>query len=270
LDNELLQKLQSVELDILRDVDYYCSKHAIDYSLYAGTALGAVRHGGFIPWDDDVDISMTRAEFDRFCNAWIKEPMPGYYLESIPTDKQCGICHAKVRKDNTLFISEGERAGKGHHGVWVDVFPLDKVPNNKAIRDKKIACGRKLVLLARANANSSVDGLKKRLVRRLVRVLPKSVSVVMTRNAYQWLVVHADDGVEEGYEWHSMSTLENIDAMSFPEDMCGSYTKIQFCDYNFEVFSGYEEMLSRIYGDYMSLPPESERVCKHNPVEVRL
>ena len=85
MDNKLLRDLQLTELEILKVVHKFCEKNDIKYSLYAGTALGAVRHKGFIPWDDDVDIVMTRDEFEKFCLKWKQNPVEGYYFQN-PND----------------------------------------------------------------------------------------------------------------------------------------------------------------------------------------
>lgn len=114
-----LKILQEVELEILSVVDDFCKKHRIPYSLYAGTALGAVRHRGFIPWDDDVDIAMTRENLNKLILAWKKNPLSGYYLETCLDDPYCGTSHVKLRKDDTILLSKGEDETKGHHGIWL-------------------------------------------------------------------------------------------------------------------------------------------------------
>ena len=93
MDSELLKKLQETELEILIDIDDFCRKNNIKYSVYAGTLLGAVRHNGFIPWDDDIDIAMTRNEYRKFCNLFAEKPMNGYYFENYENDNYCGTCH---------------------------------------------------------------------------------------------------------------------------------------------------------------------------------
>lgn len=270
MDELTLKKLQDTEYGILCVVDDFCKKHGIAYSLYAGTALGGVRHGGFIPWDDDIDIAMTRSEFDRFCKAWEAEPVKGYYLESILTDDRCGACHAKVRKDGTLFLSEGQRENRGHHGIWVDIFPMDKIATDRKIHAKKYRVGRKIVLLTRANADiRENDSLAKKAVRIVFRMIPRTVRNKMIRNSHRWLLEHMEDGVNGGYEWKSMSTLDSIREVFFLPNLVSGYTTIAFEGRKFPIFENYEDMLRCTYGDYMQLPPESERVCKHNPVKIK-
>lgn len=270
MDDWTLKKLQETEFGILCAIDDYCEKHGIHYSLYAGTALGAVRHGGFIPWDDDIDIAMTRTEFDRFCNVWVIDPIEGYHLESILNDYRCGTCHAKLRKNDTILLSEGEIEAEGHHGVWVDIFPLDKVPFNKKVRDKKYKIGKEIIYLTRANVNNTLDTPIKRIARRMPRVFPIKIRAKRLKKLHKWLVEHMEDSIETGYEWKSMSTIYNIENMKFSADLGAGYTLISFNGRNFSIFDSYDSMLIDNFGDYMKLPPLCEQVCKHNPVKVRL
>ena len=269
MDDTTLKKLQSTEYEILCTIDDFCNRHGIHYSLYAGTALGAVRHNGFIPWDDDVDLAMTRNEFDSFCNEWVMHPVEGYYLESILTDDHCGTCHAKVRKNKTVFLSKGEIESEGHHGIWVDIFPLDKVPFDKKIRAKKYRFGREIILLTRANVNCSQDSFMKKVIRTVLRIIPNSLRSNRIRKLHYWLLNHMEEGVEGGYEWKSMSTMENIIKLRFSPELTSGYTQIGFNGRSFSVFNHYEDMLQDTFGDYMKLPPKSERTCKHNPVKVQ-
>lgn len=166
---EIIKKIQRTELEILIAIDIFCRDYNIMYSLYGGTAIGAIRHKGFIPWDDDIDIAMTRSEYNKFCNQWLKTPINGYYLETVLTDPHCSICHAKVRKDGTILLSEGEIESVGHHGIWVDIFPFDKV--TKENQKDVINEARKLIVLSRANVDNTNDGFKKKAVRNLTRTI---------------------------------------------------------------------------------------------------
>lgn len=269
MDSQTLLKLQETEFEILCDIDAFCRKYDIKYSLYAGTALGAVRHKGFIPWDDDIDIAMTRVEYDKFCETWIKTPLSGYYLESILTDDRCGICHAKVRKNNTILLSEGEDENQGHHGIWVDIFPLDKISLAPKFRKKKFKIGRELILLTRSNVTMTTDGIAKKLVRAIVRIVPQKARANRAIKLHKWLVKHMEDGNEAGFEWKSMAANKYIDGYHLNPDLDSGYTQIMFNNICFSVFEKYDEMLKSTFGDYMVLPPEADRVCKHNPIKIQ-
>lgn len=268
MDSSMLQNLQGVEFSILCMIDDYCRQKNIHYSLYAGTALGAVRHSGFIPWDDDVDIAMTRSEFDQFCKEWRRDPVPGYYLESILTDDHCGICHAKIRKDKTQIIFKGDIEGNDHNGIWVDIFPLDKVSIDPQFRAKKEKIGREIVFLSRANDRSPSDSLKKELTKKIFRLIPHKIRMRRVRYLHSWLVNHAEDGVDKGFNWKSMSTLKNISEINFSPQLDSGYCLIEFNGRRFPIYENYDSMLKDTFGDYMKLPPESERICKHKPIKI--
>lgn len=265
--NELLKQLQRAELEILSVIDSFCRNHHIIYSLYAGTAIGAVRHHGFIPWDDDIDICMTRNQLLRFCKEWEENPIDGYYLETVMSDPYCGTCHAKVRKNDTVLLSEGEIESEGHHGIWVDIFPLDKA--NLSDPKSTIKIARKLILLSRANVHMLNDGCQKKIIRSMIRALyPEKKRHSAILKCIKQLSIN-DSTLTSGYVWKSLSATYAF-KYSFPPYLPDKTTTIDFEDIEFQIYSDYDEMLRIIYGDYMKLPPESERVCKHNPVKVRL
>ena len=260
-----LKKLQSVEFDILRMIDEYCGKYHIQYSLYAGTALGAVRHKGFIPWDDDVDIAMTREEFNRFCHLWKKHPVDGYTLSCLRFDDSCSVCHAKVHKNDTVLLSKGEIESIGHHGIWLDIFPLDKVGDRKNQRAvfRKAA---ELIVLARANTRSTIDTPKKRITREIISLIPQSIRRKRIRKILRWLSENNKSLISD----YSIVSLSATYAFKyrFPEEMTKKTVQIEFNGKMFDIYSEYDQMLSTIYGDYMKLPPEDQRVCTHNPVKL--
>ena len=121
-----LRKLQLTEIEVLDEIVRICKKHKLQYFLLAGTCLGAVRHSGFIPWDDDIDIGMPREDYEKFLNIALDELDEKYFLQYYKTDENYYLGFAKVRKNNTSFITKGFEKKKGHQGFFVDIFPRNK------------------------------------------------------------------------------------------------------------------------------------------------
>lgn len=124
-----LRKLQLVELELLVEFDRICRKHNIRYSLTGGTLLGAVRHKGFIPWDDDADISMLRSEYDRFRLVCKMELDSKFYFQDMENTNGYRWGYGKLRKKGTVFLRENQEHMPYEQGVFIDIFPRDGVPD---------------------------------------------------------------------------------------------------------------------------------------------
>lgn len=131
------KQLWAVLLDILCQIDKVCKKYNIEYFLCGGTLLGAVRHGGFIPWDDDLDVMMKRNDYNRFCEIAPTEFKEPYFFQTEKTDPGHLLRHAKIRNSNTtgMFKSFVHKKFKINQGIFVDVFPLDNLPDDKGERE---------------------------------------------------------------------------------------------------------------------------------------
>lgn len=129
---ETLKKVHETEVEVLREVIRVCEENDIPYFSVAGTTLGAVRHDGFIPWDDDIDIGMLRDDYERFLRIAPSKLKKGYTLQHFSVEKNAPAHFAKVRKDGTEFVEENMRHIKMHHGIFVDIFPHDFVPDDEA------------------------------------------------------------------------------------------------------------------------------------------
>ena len=138
-----MNDLQKTEFDILKTVTEICDQFGITYFLVCGSTLGAVKYGGFIPWDDDVDIGMYREDYEKFCEKAITLLPSYYFLQTYRTDSQFPVMFAKVRDTRTTFIEKSISHLDINHGVYIDIFPLDGYPvcNKEAVsleRMKKI------------------------------------------------------------------------------------------------------------------------------------
>lgn len=129
---EELRRMQLIQLELLLEVDRICRKYHISYSVEGGTLLGAVRHGGFIPWDDDVDIAMVRSEYRKFCKVCKKElDQEKYFFQNHDTDPEYRWGYAKVLKNGTSFVRYGQEHMKMRRGVYVEIFLMDGIPEGR-------------------------------------------------------------------------------------------------------------------------------------------
>lgn len=264
--DDILRKLQKVELDILKQIHEFCMMHDIKYSLYAGTALGAVRHKGFIPWDDDVDIVMTRDAYTKFMKQWNQTPINGYFMENTETDGECPINHTKIRKEGTVLLSSGEDENQGHHGIWVDIFVFDKV--KEGFWGEKVIYynGIKRVLMTRGNRRNSSDSLSKKILKRTLSLIPKKIQRKQLQKANKNIQKY--NYLKDDFVWVDPSAVQYI-KVQFPKELTEQYSEISFENEKFMIFKDYTTLLRIEYGDYMKLPPEAERVCKHNPIKIQ-
>lgn len=138
---EVLRRLQLVLLDMLKDIDAVCRENGIEYFLDAGTCLGAIRHGGFIPWDDDVDLGMRRADYERFLEIAPAALGEGYVVAHPRSDKRVAGMFAKVWKKGTVFSTRETIEAGLPQGIFIDVFPYDGVhADERAARKQLRAC----------------------------------------------------------------------------------------------------------------------------------
>ena len=130
-----IEKLKEVEFELLCEFDRVCRKNNLTYFLFGGSLLGAVRHGGFIPWDDDIDVVMPREDLNKLEKISHKVFDNKYFFQSSETEKGYPLMVAKLRKNGTIFEELAMTETQSHKGIFIDVFPLDKldVSNEKKI-----------------------------------------------------------------------------------------------------------------------------------------
>ena len=262
MDDKVLRQLQLTMLETLRVFDDFCRKHDIKYSLYAGSLLGAVRHKGFIPWDDDLDVCMARSEYDRFIALWEQEPPEGYILQNKENTPAYWQSFSKIRKDHTTFLQEEREAGKYHTGVFLDVFPLDRIPNGELSRlVYKWHC-MKYQLLTREFVPPKGNAIVRMGSAVILACVPKRCREKVRQNTLKKITRYNDQHDMEIAAIETMASLRK----PFAPDMLDSYVDLPFEDGQYMCFAGWDDHLRRKFGDYMQLPPEAERAWRHHPI----
>lgn len=262
MDNNDLIKLQQTEIEIMDVVDAFCREHDIPYTLYCGTALGAVRHGGFIPWDDDVDICMERAQYERFLNLWSENPVDGYFLQGTRSSDVTTINHTKIRKDNTVFAGSFEHEREGaHRGIWIDIFPLDRVPKKKSLR-KKLLFRAKLRLVYTRGYPITKRGKALELLSKMMLALPERTKKRIKNKSEREVTKYMDTSLD--FDYMSLACPEDL-SFIYPKTLFDGFTRVKFGDREYSLTTDYDAMLRANYGDYMELPPEEKRKPLHDP-----
>lgn len=266
LEGDLLRKLQMTELEMLIEVDRICKKHGIQYSLDGGTLLGAIRHNGFIPWDDDADVVMLRPEYDKFYAACKKElDTERFFLQEYRTDEKYRWGYSKMRRNGTVFLREGQEHVKCNQSVFIDIFVYDNVPDNPVLRRLHLF----LCYCIRKGLYSEVGRKSSRSL--LLRVWYEAISKIPRNAWFRGIGCIARKSNRQRHELvrHMTYPYRRECRYGLPRECFDEYTEKDFEGYWFQVFKNYDLYLTRLYGDYMTLPPEEKR--KVHPVsEIRL
>lgn len=250
-------ELKMLQLDILKAVDHFCNDSGIKYSLAFGTLLGAVRHEGFIPWDDDIDIMMPREDYNKFIKSFGNER---YSIADHSYNKKYVIPYAKVI-DNSTILYEDSRMDEPI-GVNIDVFPLDACPPQNEERNwyikKRIT---DYIFTLRILKIDRGRNIFKNLLIIIGRLMFFMISL---SKLCEWMQALATkyEGENTGRTGVIIPSNSSIRRMN-PSSMYASYKKIKFENFEFNSIIEADKYLTIEYGDYMQLPPEEKRISHH-------
>lgn len=263
---EVLQQLQRVEFDILQAIDTLCSKYDIPYFLAAGTCIGAVRHKGFIPWDDDIDIGMARDDYERFVEVFHAENPSGYWLAEYGTTPHYPLHFVKVCKDNTRFVAECDLASGLELGIFVDIFPYDYV--NPALSDaqvskliKRAMFWQRMMFLQFTNepALAPDDQLRepKRILTKLLYPLAKKcLKEAWLHAKFEACIALLTQGAT-AQNATKMCCVYDLDWL--PKELLLPPSTVEFEGKIFSAPHDTDAYLTMVYGDYMTIPAPQDR-----------
>ncbi|ULQ60047.1 LicD family protein [Brucepastera parasyntrophica] len=251
-----MNEIQSAELDILKSLCVLLDKHNLRYYLFFGTLLGAVRHKGFIPWDDDVDIAMPREDYEKFIALPDEEFHSPFKLHEIQKTEHYYTPFAKYIDSSIQIRLDEEQRRKGEHKyLWVDIFPLDGLPDSplrtKLLKQKAVFLKR-LFKLSTSDPEYKRSPLKNMVIKIIAKLFPykkvyRMLHKTITRYAF--------------YNSKKAASISEINASFYiyPSEAFGTGKQILFEDAMFNAPVDSDTCLRVLYGDYMQVPPENER-----------
>lgn len=258
-----LSEVKQIELDILKSFAAFCNEHNLNYVLAYGTLLGCIRHNGFIPWDDDIDVFMLREDYEKLLS--MRTTFENQY-ENIRFktlgDKNYPFAFLKITNNSTM-VEEKEVESKYQYGIWIDVFPLDKisVDKKKYLRNiKKIDFWNKILvksIIKTGNVGSTFfqKKLNSFFLIPIAHFIGHLINIPKLCNKKAQKFNFEDTNLVTNYIWENNPKKTVFDTKKiFPTK------KGAFENSDFNIPNGYDNILRDLYGNYMELPPESERI----------
>ena len=252
-----VRELQCCELNILKAFIEVCEKNQLQYYLGGGTCLGAIRHKGFIPWDDDVDVALPREDYNRFLEI-AQDELPDYYfLQTFITDEEYLGNFAKIRDSRTTFIEASTKNRRINHGVYIDIFPLDYYPEKNVMLFKL----RERLYIARISSEYAPETVATaskatHVLQRITRLLmPDLKKAIRDRDKHI-------QSVKTGKYWTSFCGVYTKKEILAPE-CYGKGVDAEFEGINMKIPARYDEYLTYLYGDYMTPIPPAQQVGHH-------
>ena len=250
LNKEEKRKLQLKILEMVKYIDTICKENNIEYYIIYGSCLGAIRHKGFIPWDDDMDIAMTEDNYYKFIKVFEQYGnKEKYYLQSPGKEKEYYLSFSKLRDITTTLIEENNKDKNIIYGVYIDIFPLIGVPKSKFKR--KILKINRAFLLS-ANMNIINNKFLKNISKIIIKVIGKQrITKYCTKNCFKYKTKDYD-------EWLSLCDGDGFELNIHSKEIYGKPLYVDFEDTSLPIPCKYDEYLTHIYGDYMKIPSEKD------------
>lgn len=261
-----LKKIQSLQLKIAKEFKRICDNYNISYSLSGGTLLGAVRHSGFIPWDDDFDVEMLRSEYERFLRIAPRELGSEYFLETWKTDKHYSLPYAKLMLKGTIYSEKATEHVNIKKGIFIDIFVADFISDKSWL--KKVQCNicdKLFVILCDKNRyqnGSFRKGLKKICYDLASSLIPLTCLKKLLK--FFMTIFNKTTAKDTSLFGSCYGSKKEIKSKDFYYNL----KEYIFENTNFTGFADYDTYLRSLYGNYMEFPPEKERYNRHSIIKI--
>ncbi len=254
-----MNELQQKEFELLKCFIEICEKLGLTYYLVCGSALGAVKYKGFIPWDDDVDVALPREDYEIFCSKAGELLPKGFFLQTYKTDPEYPRVFAKIRNSNTAYFEKSVAKFKINHGVYIDVFPLDGYPTNRAVQ-RKIEIKKVFYDLLLSSNFESDCTLKVKILRKIFRFfgVHKRTAKIVAR--FEKMISSYPAKTSE--IWCNHGNWQGKLEYS-PKEHYGDGAVMEFEGIKVSVPQKYDEYLTQKYGDWRADLPEEQKVGHH-------
>lgn len=257
IENEDLKKLQALETSMLKDFDAICKKLGITYFIDGGTCLGAVRHKGFIPWDDDIDIRMAYSDYCKLLALFKAEEFPKYSLETHEKNPNLLLPYAKFVLNKSAMVEEGTSGMHINHGIWLDIFPVVHFPISR-LKRKHYDFWCK-VFFAR-----TIPSYRPNRRLRFKDLIALVVSGFRGPGKCIDKILKMMKKCDEKYKNSPYVTMFARGCLTYPKSIIGNGHYVPFETIEAFCADDFDGYLSTIYGDYMKMPPEDKRHPHHS------
>lgn len=259
---EKMKKVWAVELDLLSAFINICDKYNLTYFAYGGTLLGAVRHNGYIPWDDDIDIVMPRKDYDKFMEIAPNELQYPYFMSTPMTEYKFWRTHIQIRNSDTTAAGESEKSLNNNKGIFIDIFPLDSVPESLELREKHRKKLKRIAWLFDID-NASKAPSKKKWKAVIKRIIDK-VLFKVSDNSYKKAFLEFNyvqsmfEKCQTKYLAHTSLIYREkggLEKRTFDKEDFSQKLYVNFENIKIAIPVKYDDILRKVYGeDYMKIP----------------
>ena len=262
---DIVKKLQMYQMEILDEIEKICNKHDLQYFIMGGNLIGAVRHKGFIPWDDDLDIAMMREDYDKFLEFATKEIDEKYFVDYSETNPNYYLPFAKVRIKDSIYEEPIQKDYGGPKGIWIDIFPLDNANSEDSIFIRIQTC-LKIFLNWVCAIKANVSSNKLTILKKIIKFLFKPISIKKL-SRFQQRIMKFNKNKNSRY-CISFGARYGMKKQTMLKTVFLPATRLQYENRIYSAPGNYKEYLERVYPGYMTLPPEEERIT-HNPRRIK-
>ncbi len=255
-----MDELRKIELEILEFISEICKKNNIKFFLYEGTLLGAIRHKGFIPWDDDVDIAMLREDYDKFIRIVSETKNDKFILQNPYKDKDYYCLHSKIRFKGKCNLIESEVSTRKYNGPFVDIFPIDYIDAND---EKSIKQAKKIINLNKILSYKNAKFLKIKTFKKLkCYIKSRIIPAAILKNKIQNLI-NTNSTNKKTKKAISYGTFHELKKQIYDVEVFKDLITTKFEKMTLPIISRWDLVLERTYGNYMKLPEINQRKSKH-------